>query len=309
METISSLKVESEEARDALRFFNEKYPRTPSLFTITLLKLACEAVGGDSKTADSLAIPMILIRAGIDIHDDIIDKSTRKYGKTTIYGKFGKEIALLTGDALIFEGFFRLYKASEKVPKYKVMKILNVVKQLFVELGDAEALELKLRRRTDVTPEEYLHIVRKKAADVESLLRIGAILGSGSKKEIESLGNYGRTLGMLSLLVDDILDFRDPKELSQRVKNEGLPLPVIFALKKIGNKTKGLLSLSLKKELTQRDLNKILKRVDEAGGLRESMEVLDEIRSRGMDYIKALRSKRNEFGLILDALYVSGRDY
>lgn len=299
--TISSIKIESKEAREALQFFNEKYPYIPSLFTATLLTLACEAVGGNSGIADSLAVPMILIRAGIDIHDDVIDKSKTKYGGPTIYGKFGKDIALLIGDALLFEGCFQLCKASSKISEDKMVKILDVIKQLFFELGDAEALELGLRGRMDVTPEEYLYVVRKKAADVESLLRIGAILGGGSKREIEALGNYGRMLGMLSLLMDDLQDLKDPKELSQRIKNECLPLPVIFALEKARDKTQKLLK-SLEKQSTSKSMNQLLRTVNEANGLQGSKEIIKEAKSSIFSCLRSIKFRRSELTLLLEAV-------
>jgi len=60
-------------------------------------------------------------------------------------------------------------------------------------------------------------------------MRISAILGNGTQKEINSLAKFGRKLGKLIILGDDIIDMTDAKELLHRIKKEHLPLPIIFA--------------------------------------------------------------------------------
>ena len=70
-----------------------------------LFSLVCEAVGGDPDITMPIAISITLISGAIDIHDDIIDQSKTKGDQPTVFGKFGKDIALLVGDALMFKGF------------------------------------------------------------------------------------------------------------------------------------------------------------------------------------------------------------
>jgi geranylgeranyl diphosphate synthase type I len=187
-----------------------------------LLSLVCEAVGGDPKSTIPIAIPLTLISGAIDIHDDIIDQSKTKGELATVYGKFGKEIALLVGDALLFKGFTSLFNAVEKgIPAEKVVAIANIVNKTFFELGNAEALELKFRGRTDVSPEEYLQVARKKGADLEAYTRISAILAGASDETIEALGEYGRLMGTIIILRDDMIDMLDPEETIHRIRHAG----------------------------------------------------------------------------------------
>ena len=221
-------KLDSAQVKEALKYFILDYWQ--DLARPTLLSVCCEAVGGNPKVTIPFAVSLSILSGGIDIHDDIIDRSKRKHGRSTVYGKYGKEIALLTADALLFKGFTLLNEASAKIPKTKAQKILKTIEHLFYELGDAEALELKLRGRWGITPEEYLHIVRKKAADVEAHAQIGAILGNATAKEEKNLANYGRLLGMSIIIRDDILDSLDIKELKHRIVKEHIPLPLVYAL-------------------------------------------------------------------------------
>jgi geranylgeranyl pyrophosphate synthase len=260
-------KIECKEAREALTYFMTEYWN--DLARPTLLSLACEAVGGDPELTTPIAVPMILISGALDIHDDIIDQSKTKNGRLTVYGKFGKDIALLVGDALLFKGLTLLNKATQKgISQEKMRKIVTIIKNMFFELGDAEALELQLRGRKDYSPEKYIHVVRKKAADVEAHTRISAILGDGSEKEIEALSEYGRLLGMLIILRDDWIDMVDFKESVHRIKRECLPLPLLYALKNPNTMSK-ISSILTKKKMTKKDAEAILRTIYNAGVFRQ----------------------------------------
>ena len=234
-----------------------------------LMSLACEAVGGDPESTKDVGSSMILLAAGIDIHDDVIDRSQRKDYGETVLGRRGVEITLLVGDILLVKGLISLASnlVCHGLSKEEVNAALTLTENLLLELSDAEAGELRLRRRTDITPRSYLRSTRMKAADIEAYMRIGAILGGGSTAEIEALARYGRALGMIIILRDDLSDMLDYKEeLPHRVAYEHLPLPILYALENPEVKKK--LEPILRKSKIRRDeAEKILKITYEAGGL------------------------------------------
>jgi len=287
-------KIESKEVREALDYFMNEYwhdVTRPALFS-----LVCEAVGGDPKITTPVAISMTLISGAIDIHDDIVDQSKNKGSRPTVYGKFGKNIALLVGDALMFKGFTALYAAVEKgVPAEKLAVISEIIKKTFFELGDAEALELQFRGRTDVTPEDYLYVVRKKAADAEAHTRISAILGGGSGEEIEALGEYGRLLGMLVILRDDMIDMLDPEETVHRTKKEHLSLPILYALQ--NPEMKSVIRSILKKTITTKDAEKLSTIVDKAGGFARVNDYMNKLAENA--FVKVEKATYNKTHLTL----------
>jgi len=302
-QTILQEEIECKEVHEALKYFMTDYWH--DLARPTLLSLACEAVGGDPDITTPIAIPMTLISGAIDIHDDLIDQSKVKGSRPTILGKFGKDIALLVGDALLFKGFTLLHKAVEKgIPAKKVTAIINIIKNTFFELGDAEALELQFRGRMDVTPEEYLRVVRKKAADVEAHTRISAILGGGSEEEIEALREYGRLLGMLIILRDDLIDMIDLEEAVHRIKKEYLPLPILYALQ--NSKIKPEISSVLSKEtMTKRDAEKILAVVDKAGGLSRVEEYMQKLAQNAYSLLEKVRDNNKSLELLTRGMLLS----
>lgn len=281
-------KIECKEAREALKYFMTKYWH--DLARPTLLSVCCEAVGGKPDATVPFAVPLILIGGAIDIHDDIIDESKTKMSHPTIYGIYGKEIALIVGDALLFKGFTLLHKACKNIPAKKATAILNIVKRMFFEVGDAQASELKLRKQIDIVPEVYLRILEKKMADVEALARIGAILGGGSKREIEDIGKYGRFLGITIGVRDDIIDMLNLNEALHRFRKETLPLPVFYASQnpKIREKLETLLAKKLKKK----DFQTVLEIIENGDAIEQSQKIMHEMGEKALSHLKGLKKPR-----------------
>lgn len=223
----------------------------------TLLSLTCEAVGGDPNATTRTAAALVLIAGAADVHDDIIDQSTTKDARPTVFGKFGRDITILLGDALLFKGLLMLHEACEPLMEDQKRAILGLTKQAFFELGNAEALEASLRGQLDLCPDEYQNIIRKKVSVAEAAAKMGVILGNGSPEEVERLGRYGRTLGFLMTIRDEFIDVFEPEELKNRFENECLPLPVLNAFQESARKKK-ILQLLERKKITQDEMDKIL---------------------------------------------------
>jgi heptaprenyl diphosphate synthase len=298
-ESILGERFDCKTVQDALHYFMTEYWHDCT--TPTLIFLACEAVNGNSNRLTDLASAMILINGAIDIHDDIIDHSTRKDGRPTIYGKFGKEVALLSGDALFFKGSMKLIESCQSFDMERNKSILTFLKQGFFELGEAEVFELSFRHRFDVKPEEYLKITHKKAADVEALMRIGALLGGASTSQIEILGKYGRTVGFLSILRDDMIDMTLWDELRHRIKYECLPLPLLYALNDSEMRV-SLDGLLRRKSNTRSDFEKICYLTEKGHGFEKTREYINGQRRKGEALVKKLANRTQELNLIVDGL-------
>ncbi len=287
-------KIECSEIREALQYFMKQYWQ--DLTTPTLLSLSCEAVGGSSEDIKSIAVPLIIISGAIDIHDDIIDRSKTKDGRATVVGKFGKEIALVVGDLLLVNGFILLNKACGRIPNVKFSRVIEDIKTALSELADAESLEILLQRKKTIKPDEYLHVVRKKAADIEGLMKVGAILGEGTENEIKALGRYGRGLGMLSILRDDLIDLMDFREIRHRIKYECLPFPLLYALENPAVNSI-IASASLRKK---GDINLILDAIEKSGGFRHCKQVMDSIARESYSALKIIKYQKTNLTLLID---------
>jgi geranylgeranyl pyrophosphate synthase len=199
------------------------------------LALSYEAVGGEPDKAVPMQTALLLIDATMDIHDDIIDESLAKKNIKTIYGKLGKEAALLIGDAFMVKGFSQLHNALENLPQERQALIIDEVHNFLLQVVDAHIVEAQLKaKKWTLKPETYMQVLTKKAADIEGRMKVGAIYGGGSPHEVETLGKFGRNLGILLVIRTEFVDMFERDELTNRVKNECLPLPILYAIQ---NKT------------------------------------------------------------------------
>jgi geranylgeranyl pyrophosphate synthase len=253
-ESIIEESVHSKEARQALRYYAEKFlePTAPAL-----ISLACEAVGGDAEETTLIGAAIALYVGAVDVHDDIIDRSRRKNGRPTVLGRFGPEVALLTGDALLLKGFELFYGATRHLKPNGADLVADAVKTGFFEMGDAHAMEMSLKKEQRVTVDEYLAVINMKVACWEAFAKIGAIIGNGTEQQADGLSQYGRIWGLLSTIRNDFVDLYEAEELRNRMRNEILPLPILYASED-PEVRKQLSIILLKKRITEKDLKKIL---------------------------------------------------
>ncbi len=216
-----------------------------------LLSLACEAVGGNPKDTINVGAAFVLLAGGADLHDDIIDDSPVKNSKPTTFGKFGKDLTILAGDALLLKGTYTLHESCTLLSKEQKEAILLLTKQAFFGISSAEAKETSLREKAD-SAEEYLEMIKMKSAVSEATMKIGAILGGGNREQIRLMGDFGKNFGVLFTLRDEFIDILDFKEFKTRHKSECLPLPIQFALKN-PEKRKEIEELVGKEQFTKED--------------------------------------------------------
>jgi geranylgeranyl pyrophosphate synthase len=291
-------KIMNKRIYDALHFFMEEvwfdfqHP--------ALLSLTCEAVGGDPNVTTHVGAAMVLLAGSADIHDDIIDESKIKGIKPTVYGKFGKDIALLTGDALMFKGITTMYDACEKLHEETRNRILNLTRQGFFEIGSAEAKEVDLKGKYDLTPQEYYEVIEMKAGVADVNARIGAILGGGTQVEIDAVGHYSRTLGILMIIRDDFIDLYEPDELMNRVNNECLPLPLLYVFQN-EKKKEEIIHLLEKDRITDQETDKILDLVMETKEIEELRKEMISLTIQAKNALKNLRKLKNILELLIDA--------
>ena len=243
----------------------------PGLFSI-----ACEAVGGDPDGVVATQAAIAMMAAAFDLHDDIIDKSKVKHKITTVYGKFSAEMALLLGNAFLIEGFKLFVGSTLILPKEKEKSALETLKKLLFEVGNAHALEVGLKERKSVAPDDYMRITEMKAASIEADMHFGALFGGGEDAEVEVLARVGRILGILATLRDDLIDVFDIEELRQRISVQDLPLPLLFAMQDQEAKGKVMNILS-KSKITSSDVSTLVDFTLEAKSvvqLKDKMQLL-----------------------------------
>ncbi len=274
----------------ALRYYaNVTLPDVLPLFP-ALISIACEASGRKNEKTEAISAAMVHITAAGDIHDDLIDKSKNKYSKKTVFGEFGRGTALLAGDALLVQGLTLFHRECEALTERQRQAIKTVLPEAFFEISKAEADEIRLMVKSAITPREYFEVIKLKGAVAEMMCRIGGILGDADEETLESLSNYGRTVGILSTIKDEFEDTRDTVELQNRILNECPPLPMVYALQdpQICNKVKTLIRNS---KLTKKDVEKISKIILNSEKVQELTKEMHQMAKKELKRFLIQRSK------------------
>lgn len=150
------------------------------------------------------------------IHDDIIDESKMRRGIETVQSKYGKDIAVYTGDLLLSVYFDLLADATDSVEIIK----LNTLSMKRVLLGEIN--QMTNAYNTDITYEDYLESIKGKTAQLFELSCYeGAYFGQCDPEIIEKSRSIGQNIGIAFQMLDDILDYtQTPDILAKPVLND-----------------------------------------------------------------------------------------
>lgn len=288
--------IEYKPFKEALNYFIKDWN---DMLHPALISLAQEAVSGIPNKITQLGAAVVLLAGGADVHDDIIDQSVTKNSKPTVFGKFGNDIAILTGDALLLTGTYILHQAIETLHQDKKDSVLNIVKQAFFETSSAEAKEASLRGKTEYSVQDYLDIIRHKSAVSEACTKIGAILGNGTLEEIEILGHFGRTYDVLLTIRDEFIDTFEKDEIRNRRDKECLPLPIIIAFQDNSRKME-ILQL-LQDPIDEEKINSILELSIDFKETRKFVKKMKQIIKNEKSKLLSLKHPKKIFELLLDS--------
>lgn len=283
------MNVQSSKARRALKYYAANWN---DITHPGILSLACEAVGGDLETIIPVQVAVLLIDAAIDIHDDVIDHSKTKDGKPTIFGKYGEKIALLLGDAMLIRGLMLLNNSVENFPRKTARKILSTIEKHIFEIGNAHLCEIDFMEASNTSPLKYFHILEKKGSIIGMHTRIGAMVGGGVDKQVESLGRYGEILGTLIAIREEFIDVFEPDELKSRLASKYPPLPILCALNNLIVK-KLVSSISTRPESDESLTEKLVEAIFEDYEVKKLIKKMQAISEEAFQQVRHLKLKKD----------------
>lgn len=217
-----------------------------------ILKICCEATGHKfSEFRDWLALPEI-IHVGSLIIDDIQDSSNIRRGGKACHLLYGIGPAINSGTFAYFIGQKLIEKSalddSQKLSLYQ--EYIFLLREAHIGQGlDIAGLELVLVdtiSNPDIAFNTVWDIHRRKSGIVfGSFARIGAILGKGTTKQIEVLGDFFEEIGILFQTHDDIINitgFKDNlKQQAEDLNCGKITLPLAIALQNLSEDSRKML--------------------------------------------------------------------
>lgn len=163
------------------------------------------------------------------VHDDIIDESNLRRGISTTQAKYGKDVAVFTGDYLFTQAFMMLSGEKE-------MEYLQRIAQAVRYVCEGEIDQFENRYNLEVSMLKYFRRIRRKTAILfQASCFSGAFKAKLSHKQQYILSKYGKYLGMIFQITDDILDVASTEQVTGKPIGNDFSqgvytLPLIFAL-------------------------------------------------------------------------------
>jgi geranylgeranyl pyrophosphate synthase len=179
----------------------------PVLAACVYKAVASEEDGPLGEKIHKLAVAMECFHKASLAHDDIEDEDELRYGRETLYKRYGIAIALNVGDLLLGEGYRLIAECGASPEQMAIM--LGVVADAHRNLCLGQGEELSwMRHPTTLSSRRILELFRRKTAPAfEVALRLGAICADAGDEVGRVLKAYSESLGIAFQIRDDLEDF------------------------------------------------------------------------------------------------------
>lgn len=163
------------------------------------------AIGGRDADAMPAAVALELVHAFSLVHDDLpaLDNDSMRRGKPTCHIAFGEAMAILAGDNLLALATI----AAAESPR-NALAIQRALADATVRMINGQVYDTLKGFPPVATPAEQLELVHrnKTGALIECACRMGGLSADASGARLEGLVEYGRHLGLMFQIVDDLID-------------------------------------------------------------------------------------------------------
>ena len=230
-----------------------------------LVLLSGNALGLNGEQLRLLAAIIEFLHTSTLLHDDVVDMSGMRRGRSTANALWGNAPSVLVGDFLYARSF-------EMMVELGSMEVMRIISQATRVIAEGEVLQLSKVRDASTTEEIYMEVIRGKTAMLfEASTHSAATLAGASQEQREALRTFGDYLGIAFQLVDDLLDYQgDAEALGKNVGDdlaEGKPtLPLIYTMREGTTEQATLVRQAIQKGGIE-DLESIRGAVEAAGAL------------------------------------------
>ena len=173
--------------------------------------------GGTEKAVEPFMAAMEMIHTSSLIHDDLpcMDNDELRRGLPTTWKKFGYDMAVLAGDALMIYAFeiasraFAMTRYPDRAAR--AIQVLAEKTGIYGMIG-GQVVDVQLTGKP--VPQEKLDFIYrlKTGALLEASMMIGAILGGASADEVKCVEEIASAVGLAFQIQDDILDVTSTSE-------------------------------------------------------------------------------------------------
>ncbi|KAH6823313.1 geranylgeranyl reductase [Perilla frutescens var. hirtella] len=183
--------------------------------------------------SQSVSFKSFWVHAASLIHDDLpcMDDDPSRRGKPSNHTIFGVDMAILAGDALFPLGFRHIVSHTPRdiVPETRLLQVIAEIARAVGSTGMAAGQFLDL----EGGPNAVDFVQEKKFGEMGQCSAVcGGLLAGASDDEIEQLRKYGRAVGVLYQVVDDIRDAKSQSGEKDGSKSKGKSYVSVYGVDK-----------------------------------------------------------------------------
>ncbi|MDE6624284.1 MAG: polyprenyl synthetase family protein [Alistipes sp.] len=179
-----------------------------------LVLLCCNLFSEEVQHALPAAAAVEMFHNFTLLHDDIMDNAAVRRGKPSVYAKWGRNVAILSGDAMLICA----YRLLSESPAQLLPRILRTFDDMALEVCEGQQYDMDFEQKQKVSVVEYMHMIElKTSALLAGSAVIGALLGGASEEDCRKLRRFAVELGLAFQLQDDLLDSYGDQRLGKAI--------------------------------------------------------------------------------------------
>ena len=239
-----------------------------------LLLAGCDLFDGDCEQAINAAIGIEIFHNFTLLHDDIMDNAAVRRGRPSVPAKWGDNVAILSGDAMLILAYNHLQRTQTE----KLSKIFEWFNKMAAEVCEGQQFDMDFETQQKVSVVDYMRMIElKTAALLAGSAIIGAILAGASDKDCRNLYNFALEVGLAFQLQDDLLDSFGDERLGKKIGGDILEgkktILMIEAFSRANEEQREVLRTThLRNDLTDAEKIATIKALYEELGVPERVE-------------------------------------
>jgi len=276
----------------------------------TLCLFACEALGGDWRSALPAAAALEFIHNFSLVHDDIQDGDTERRHRRTLWVIWGQSKAVVAGVGM--HCLAALALSRRRHSHTKALQASRLLVESSLAMIEGQCRDLSFEQRLDIGLDEYLEMVRlKTGALIRCSVETGALLASDNPAHVSAFAGYGAHLGRLFQIRDDVLGIwgvqqETGKPSGNDIRRRKKSFPIVFALERGSPAGKRRLAHIYKKETLQEpDVDEVLEILEDSGAPERAHQIISQEAELALDQLQEApltQSARGEAQELLDFL-------
>lgn len=180
-----------------------------------ILSLMGAQIYGDPAKAMPQAMAIELFHNFSLIHDDIMDAAPLRRGKTTVHIKWDENVGILSGDGMLVKAYQYIAQCGPAI----LPEVLGTFSQTALEVCEGQQMDMDFETMDEVEADTYIKMIQfKTSVLLGCAMKVGALVGGGSKEDADALYQFALLLGTSFQIKDDYLDvYGDPEKFGKQV--------------------------------------------------------------------------------------------